>query len=372
VIGWSKWYRSCFRVQIKKVFKTTLQNQEFLHLLLNLKDFMSINFQHVEDVLADESFQAWYFRRTTEEVQSWEKWMDENPGQSGLVQEAITFMNSLPQRQITVADPLLETKLQQLNERLDSSKRSKVPVVNINKTQQRRWWMVAAAAVLLIVAGLSFWNSSPSLPELNTTYGQVASNQLPDGSTMILNANSTAKLSNDWDKGKDREVWLEGEAFFKVTRSPEKSRFIVHTGNLDVIVTGTQFNVMHRNEKTTVMLTEGSVIIRTHDGKELIMNPGDYVEMKDELAKKSAKEENILAWKENKLAFDNATVKDAAQLISNHYGVKIALADEAVGAKTFSGIMPNNNLDDLLKAIEVAIDIRITKKDNDIIFSSKQ
>src|ERR1043166_3391835 len=128
---------------------------------------------------------------------------------------------------------------------------------------------------------------------------------------MILNANSKAELSEDWKDGKDREVWLHGEAFFKVTKTPHRSRFIVHTDNLDVILTGTQFNVLHRDGKTAVLLTEGHVIIRTKDGKELAMNPGDYVEMGDQMVeRKQAKEENILAWKENKLAFDNTPLTE--------------------------------------------------------------
>jgi transmembrane sensor len=149
----------------------------------------------------------------------------------------------------------------------------------------------------------------------------------------------------------------------------------VHTDNLDVIVTGPQFNVLHRGDKTSVLLTEGHVIIRTKDGKELAMNPGDYVEMGGEtVERKQAKEENILAWKENKLAFDNTPIKEVAQIISNHYGVKVSVADNvAATAGPLTGIMPNDNLDNLLKTIEVAADIHVTKMDNgDIVFSAKK
>jgi transmembrane sensor len=236
----------------------------------------------------------------------------------------------------------------------------------------KRWWMSAAAVVVLLIGTFFYFQwKKPAERNLGTAYGQVCSNELPDGSTMILNANSTAQLSENWTNGKDREVWLNGEAFFKVTKTAEKSRFIVHTSNLDIIVTGTQFNVMHRDDKTSVLLTEGSVIIRTRDGKELAMKPGDFVEMAGELVKTDiAKQENILAWKENKMAFDNTSLKDAAHIISNHYGVKIILADSAVAAETLNGMMPNDKLEDLLKAIEVATNIKITKTGEEITFSS--
>ncbi len=52
-----------------------------------------------------------------------------------------------------------------------------------------------------------------------------------------------------WKEGTSREVWLKGEAFFHVSKTPTKARFIVHTERFDVVVTGTQFNVMNRAGK---------------------------------------------------------------------------------------------------------------------------
>ena len=332
---------------------------------------MTKNFELAEEVIADESFLGWYFRESDEQVKAWETWLNANPHQQPLVQQAVEFMNSLSYKEKSVAAERVEQQLLQLNDRINETE---TPVVHI-KSSRRRWWISAAAAVLLLVGGVTFMKLSQSRPEVDTIYGEIRSNQLPDGSTMILNANSKAELSENWKDGKDREVWLNGEAFFKVTKTPHRSRFIVHTDNLDVIVTGTQFNVLHRGDKTSVLLTEGHVIIRTKDGKELAMNPGDYVEMGGEtVERKQAKEENILAWKENKLAFDNTPLKEVAQVISNHYGVKVTVADNvAATAEPLTGIMPNDNLDNLLKAIEVAADIHVTKMDNgDIVFSAKK
>lgn len=327
------------------------------------------NFQLAEDIIADESFLGWYFRESEEKVKEWEKWLSDNPDQQPLVQQAVEFMNNLSLKEIPVSAEQTEHQLAQLNERINTTE---APVIRMAPSK-KRWWLSAAAAVLLLAAGFAFfkWNES-CCPAIDTTYGEVRSNNLPDGSTMILNANSTATLSESWEEGKDREVWLKGEAFFKVTKTPQKSRFIVHAGDLDVIVTGTQFNVLNRDGKTTVLLTEGSVILHTKDGKELAMRPGDYVEMDNQLVeRKQVKEENVLAWKANRLAFDNTPLTEAAQLISYHYGVKITLEDD-VATKSLTGIMSNINLDDLLKAIEIAAELRITKTDKgEIIISAK-
>ena len=54
-------------------------------------------------------------------------------------------------------------------------------------------------------------------------------------------------------------------------------------------------------------------------------------------------------------------------MISNHYGVTIRLSDEAIGEKLITGMMPNNNLDDLLKALEATNDFKITHTDKTIL-----
>ena len=328
------------------------------------------NFQSVDEVVADEAFLGWYFKESEAKVDLWENWVTSNPPFQSLVEKAVEFMNNLSHHEKNPPAEQVEAKLLQLHNRI---KKSTAPVIAM-KTSTRRWWMSAAAIILLVVGGYTFFQLSQHREKLDTSFGEVKNNQLPDGSTMILNANSTAQLSEGWEEGKDREVWLNGEAFFKVKKTKQKTRFIVHTGKLDVIVTGTQFNVLNRDNKTTVLLTEGSVIIRTKDGKELAMKPGDYIEMSDQLAvqRKEAKEESILAWKDNKLAFDHTSLKEVAQTISNHYGIKVTVADEEAAARSVTGIMPNNNIEDLLKALEVAFDIRVTRSDKEIIFSTNK
>jgi transmembrane sensor len=329
---------------------------------------MTKHFSRPEDIIADEDFLSWYRGLNNESTFRWEQWLKDNSQLQPMVDSAILFLDSLKLDELPVNSHLIEQKLQALHDQIDSKE---VPVINMPKSR-RRWWIAAAAVLLLIAGGLSFWQLSKTRPVLESEYGQLSNNQLPDGSTMILNANSTATLSEGWKEGKDREVWLKGEAFFKVTRTAEKSRFIVHTENLDVIVTGTQFNVMNRDDKTTVLLTEGSVTIRTTDGKELAMKPGDFVEMMGKrIELKDGNEDNVLAWKDNKLAFDNTGLPEVARIINNHYGVKIKLADDIVAGKSLTGIMPNNNLDDLLEAIGIALDIQISRADTTIIFATR-
>jgi len=120
-----------------------------------------------------------------------------------------------------------------------------------------------------------------------------------------------------------------------------------------------------------VLLTEGSVTIRSKDGKEIKMVPGELVEINgtEEPAKKIANGDSILAWKDNMLFFDKTPLPEAAKIISDHYGVKVSLASEELQHDSLSGIMQNNNLDMLLNLLETGKGYKITRKEGEIIIA---
>jgi len=322
-------------------------------------------FLSVDDVLADEDFLAWYFKGSVKKAATWEQWLADHPDRQPLVNEAIGLLSEIHSQEKEIAAEKVEAAAKKLNAAIEGRE---APVISIKKPR-KRWWL-SAAAVLAAVAGLAIWKYSNSKEVLATNYGQLSQHVLPDGSEVMLNANSTVTLGENWDNG-DREVWLKGEAFFHVKKTSAVQRFIVHTDLMDVIVTGTQFNVITRDDKSSVLLTEGSVTVLSKEGKEIKMVPGDFVEIEtNKVEKKTANEEAILAWKENRLYFDNTFMKDAAKMISAHYGVKVKLADDSVGMKTLNGMMPNDNLDVLLKALEATAEFRITRNENEILISN--
>ena len=114
----------------------------------------------------------------------------------------------------------------------------------------------------MLLLGVSLWYAwlAQSTSTYVTRYGETQTILLPDSSTVLLNANSRLTLSTDWTD--TREVWLEGEAFFRVRKikritspaSAEHVKFIVRTDRLNVEVLGTEFNVRQRSEKTAVLL----------------------------------------------------------------------------------------------------------------------
>jgi transmembrane sensor len=343
---------------------------------------MSKNYAGVEDLLCDESFLLWYFKTDSRAIRQWELWIAISPDNLARAEQAVEFLqsirldeNELPAGQITQAESLLLEKIRQVENRMIPSDTAE-PAAAIGTPgsgkmvtiSPRRWYMTAASVILLAAGLYGGYRWLARSPELRTAYGEVRENKLPDGTEVVVNADSKLIYSTGWKDGKDREVWLKGEAFFHVSKTPLKSRFIVHTDHFDIIVTGTQFNVVNRSGKTNIMLKEGSVILHTDEGKEMKMIPGDFVEYQGtRLEKRCVKNDSLLAWKEHKLIFDNTPLHELVRIIHEHYGVTVQPADEATGDKGISGILPNDNLDVLLQALEATGDFKVVRQGDSIL-----
>jgi ferric-dicitrate binding protein FerR (iron transport regulator) len=316
----------------------------------------------MEDLLCDETFLSWYFKTDAGAIRRWERWIADNPGSGHRVQQAVDFLSSLTLKeeaftrdQITWGEKVLLDKVRK------AGKLYFAPAVSF----RRRAW-IAAASIVLLLAGVAAIHSVKRKAEWRTSYGEVRINSLPDGTEVMANADTRMSYSPNWADGRDREVWLTGEAFFHVRKTPSGSRFIVHARRFDVIVTGTQFNVISREGKANVLLEEGSVLLHTAAGEELKMKPGDFVEVDhDRLAKRMVRMDSVTAWKEHKLSFFNTSLRDVAEIITEQYGVTVRLED-TVGTKTVTGIMQNDNLDVLLKALEATTDFKIVRRNDEI------
>jgi transmembrane sensor len=329
---------------------------------------MSKNYAGVEDLLTDESFLAWHFRADTRSISQWEEWIAADPLHRARAAQAVEFLETLrfDEENLTVR------QLSQAESRLLQKIREATPR-HLQAAPSRRWW-IAAASVLLLATGVYAIRKmlTRPVPELHTAFGEVKESRLPDGSSVVVNADSKLVFSEGWKDGKDREVWLTGEAFFHVAKTPMKSRFIVHVNHFDIIVTGTQFNVVNRQDKANVMLKEGSVILHTEEGKELKMVPGDFVEYRSSLEKKVVRNDSILAWKEHKLIFDGTPLRDLITIIRENYGVAVTTSGVGLEEKKLYGIMPNDNLDVLLLALQSTGDFEIIHEGNGILIKEHQ
>jgi transmembrane sensor len=324
----------------------------------------------IEELLSDDSFLSWYFRTDPAGIRKWEEWMAANAANRALALQAAECLGTL-RLQERPLDPIQLT--QAIRRLLESIKRSEKESVSEKKYVytripiRLRW--VAAASVLLLAAGLYGRHESASRKSsLITAYGEVRNSLLPDGTEVVANADTRLTYPKDWKDGSDREVWLAGEAFFHVSKTPLKSRFIVHTDHFDIIVTGTQFNAVNRPDKASILLQEGSVTLLGPDRASMQLLPGDFVEFREgRLYKRPVKADSCLAWKDRRLFLDNTPLSRLVEIIREQYGVTVEPADERTAGRTVSGILANDNLEGLLRALEFTGDFKIIREKDRII-----
>jgi transmembrane sensor len=328
-----------------------------------IRSHMKKDYREPEDLLSDESFLFWYSNPEQRPGNEWERWMNEGAGRKELVRQTIDLLEATVIREKDLPAGQVRQAEARLMERIDSGKLSSL-------SGYRHWRWIAAACILLVLAGVMviLRVRSGGQEVLVTLYGQLAVRKLPDGSEVTMNANSKVRYAHNWKEGSDREVWIEGEAFFHVQKTLDHSSFVVHADRFDVVVTGTQFNVINRPGKASVLLREGRVILTEKDGREMTMAPGDYVQWDERgLNRKLVQRDSVLAWKDRKLFFDKTPLKEVAALIEDQYGVKVKLADLAIGDSSITGIMPNNNLNVLLQSLEATTDFEVTHSDGIIL-----
>ena len=127
-----------------------------------------------------------------------------------------------------------------------------------------------AAVVTIAFIGYYFFFSN-TVTQIESTFAQKIKLNLPDNSEVILNANSSLSyVENQWEK--QREVQLNGEAFFKVAKG---ARFDVNTTDGVISVLGTQFNVKVRENYFEVVCYEGLVAVKS--GQNYIELPPNHV-----------------------------------------------------------------------------------------------
>ena len=326
----------------------------------------------LSDFLADKNFKSWIKNPTLESDLFWNEFQNNFPQKKVLVQQArlVILAYKVEEQDITSS---------QVNMAWQNIAAQNAPVSYQFKPQNIfldiKWYAVAASIALLIVAGTLAWNnySVPEIMVYQTKYGQLQNIVLPDGSKVTLNANSRLEVNQKWSDEATREVKLTGEAYFEVEKKPKtKQKFVVHTSELDVVVLGTSFDVNDRNIQTSVALKEGSVRIElTHKNQVVLMKQGELVEFTkadNSLVKKDGTSERFYAWKDNKLVFENTSIREVASLIQENYGLKVSFANEALSKRKISGTIPNDNLELLLNSLETIFSIKIKKENEQLIF----
>ena len=211
---------------------------------------------------------------------------------------------------------------------------------------------------------------------LRIPYGKRFSVQLSDGSSVTLNAGSSLRYPVSFSGANQREVFLTGEAFFKVVKDTKRPFFVKAEG-LEVGVLGTEFNVSAYPEDVTskVVLVEGSVKLNV-DKKSTIMEPGELANLErnnNALDIQKVDTRLYTAWMQGGLVFRNMSFEDILKKMERHYDVKIINRNEELAKEKFNASFDQVPLIKILEYFKQTYGLSYTQKhDNTIIINSKQ
>jgi ferric-dicitrate binding protein FerR (iron transport regulator) len=227
-------------------------------------------------------------------------------------------------------------------------------------------WVAAASIVMVLSVSvfLIMGKNKPNLTIAGSPTQQL--HILGDGTTVALKENSTVTYDPLLENKKTREVWLKGSAEFNVKHKPDNKLFVVHTDWFDIEVTGTSFSAINNSDQASVLLTEGSISLLLHNGSRVNMKPGDFYEAKNTGNTIVGREEIAL---EKKIVFDNLPFEEVARMVEERYGIKIEITSATLSKRRITGALPNDNLDVLIGALEVATDCQIVKRTNLLIIN---
>lgn len=301
-----------------------------------------------------------------------------------------------------------EELLAQLHSRMKGEFKPAAPDIQPRSISNRFRSFMRYAAILIFALGIIWiverlFYSKQVVPQVEATneisvpYGSKSRVVLPDGTIVNLNSGSKIKYASNFET--NRNVYMEGEAFFTVKKDT-KHPFSVQTSKITIRVLGTVFNVKSYPEENTIetTLVSGSVQILEKDNitkgnlKEIALlkpnqkavfyknapeskekdqisqNTSDTIQLNSYLTIEEGIKTNLYtAWKDNQLVFNNEKFEDIIPKLERWYNVVIDNQYRELNDSRLTGKFDEEPIDQAIKALQIIAQFHYTINKNKII-----
>jgi transmembrane sensor len=378
------------------------------------------DFNSIDDLLASELFRKWIIDKDEEAAVFWSQWIEQNPARLEWVATAKAIIETLTKNSDRLANhevnaeaELIQQKILSLNPELyadeepgyletyyDGNERGSKGIFFLRRT--RRYIAGLAAALLMIAGGYWYFSGKPTPVPANayTAFMQETKHKsfeynnnsdgeqhivLSDGSEVILEKNSRLTYAANFSSGK-REVYLEGNAFFNITRNPSRP-FIVYTQTIVTKVLGTSFYVkaMSSSETASVVVKTGKVSVFKRENftstdagssalKGMVVTPNQQVvyDIPNEQMNKSLVEKPALAPQSSfSFEFDDTPAAEVFKTLQSAYGVPVLIDEEVLASCTISASLGNEPFYEKLQIICKIINATYEVIDGTVVINTK-
>ncbi len=228
--------------------------------------------------------------------------------------------------------------------------------------------IAAVAAILIIGTTASYFfvhtNKTPETiaQALISESGKLV--LLSDGSQVWLNRNATLTYPEKFEKH-NRKVELKGEAFFEVSKNPEKP-FIVSTSNSSVEVLGTSFNINSNSKKTEVTVTTGKVkVTNANKSNNVIITKGlSAIVSGTEVEKYQTENINYLSWKTGEFVFKDVAIEKVIEDLNTYYPEQLRVGGSTGNNCLLTVSFSKAKIEEVIEIIELTCDVKIISNNN--------
>ena len=206
-------------------------------------------------------------------------------------------------------------------------------------------------------------NISMEQIELKVAHGLVSKIALPDGSEVWLNSGSTITYPQSFTENK-RQVYLSGEAYFKVSADKLRRFEVITEAGLVVSAFGTEFNVLAYEEERTIeaTLVSGNIeVMAEHSSDTHVISPGQQAVFNKENKNLLITDVNLAvktSWKNGEMIFRRAGMEEVILRLSRHFNVDIHLDSEELYDYTYSATFTTESLSEILNLLEKSAPIK--------------
>ncbi|WP_423130232.1 FecR family protein [Gaoshiqia sp. Z1-71] len=303
----------------------------------------------------------------TDELQELDKWMEETSNKQRLKDYLKIWLWAGQMKHEEPAVSLTDT-WERIREKQLGAKSKKLSL----KTFLRY------AAVVFVLLNAGWWGARFYYQERDDAERQiftVSANRLnnsvitlPDQTLVYLRPGTSLQYDSRFNK-KHRQVSLDGEAFFEVTRD-ETNPFTVHTGQADIKVLGTSFNVFAQEGSGVFQATlvEGKIELRTNLGEQYLLEPNQLFEWNaanNEVRIKQVNTDLYTAWKDGKIIFRDATLGEITRNLEAIYHVKFIYRNKSLaGNYRFSGTFHyETSIGDVITMLKISIPMKVQREE---------
>lgn len=343
---------------------------------INVLKIRKINTTLKEDKTAEEAYIAYL---TGEPGAEWKPGSDKTEELAGLEKAwelsgtAYSYQNSQPDRAWA-----------QLDEKLKSEPKT----IRLAPVRYLRYAAVVVgiavlASVTLLLTRHHDEISNPmvtNLPAVKTIRTEAKPSalttlQLPDGTTVKLNANSTLQYPEQF-AANERRVKLSGEAYFEVLHDAAHP-FVVEMEQAIVEDLGTSFNISAYpgRRQVEVNVTAGSVRLRDKAEKETaVLTAGSNGKFQTESGKIVVANElspNFMSWITRKISFRHTLLATVFDELENVYHVRITCSDPRIADIAYTANFEKSELDDIVRVIAGTHHLVVTKQADGYLFAYK-